>query len=157
MYCDACGNPMGSDQQFCPRCGKRAASAPLLPGQSRVGGHLSLLGIFWIALSAFRLLPGMAMIFAFPAIAHYIPPEFRHFVPMIAVFGIFFLVVGAGLGFLAGWGLLQRKSWARILALVLGTLSLLDVPLGTALGIYTLWVLLPARSEEEFRQDSRAV
>jgi hypothetical protein len=35
-------------------------------------------------------------------------------------------------------------------------LSLFDVPFGTALGIYTLWVLLPARSEEEFRQISNA-
>jgi hypothetical protein len=30
------------------------------------------------------------------------------------------------------------------------------MPVGTALGIYTLWVLLPAQSEEEFRQISNA-
>ena len=39
-----------------------------------------------------------------------------------------------------------------MLALVLGFLALIDVPLGTALGVYTLWVLLPERSEEEFRR-----
>ena len=42
---------------------------------------------------------------------------------------------------IAGYGLLQRKSWARILALVLGCLSLLSFPFGTALGVYTLWVM----------------
>jgi len=46
-------------------------------------------------------------------------------------------------------------SWARMLAIVFGCFSLLDIPLGTALGIYTLWVLLPARSEEEYRQMAR--
>jgi hypothetical protein len=30
------------------------------------------------------------------------------------------------------------------------------MPFGTALGIYTLWVLLPAQSEEEFRHIANA-
>jgi hypothetical protein len=60
------------------------------------------------------------------------------------------------IGFIAGWGLLSREPWARMLAIILGAVSLVDVPFGTALGIYTLWVLLPARSEEEFRQISNA-
>jgi hypothetical protein len=47
--------------------------------------------------------------------------------------------------------LLQSESWARILAIVLGILELVSIPFGTALGIYTLWVLLPADSESEFR------
>jgi hypothetical protein len=37
------------------------------------------------------------------------------------------------------------------LALVLGFVNLIHIPFGTALGIYTLWVLLPAQSEREFR------
>jgi len=49
-------------------------------------------------------------------------------------------------------GLLEREPWARTLALVLGFLSLFKVPVGTALGIYTLWVLLPAQSEQEYRR-----
>jgi hypothetical protein len=35
--------------------------------------------------------------------------------------------------------------------LVMGFLALLRIPLGTALGIYTLWVLLPSQSDEEYR------
>jgi hypothetical protein len=30
------------------------------------------------------------------------------------------------------------------------------MPFGTALGAYTLWVLLPAQSEQEYEQISRA-
>ena len=56
-----------------------------------------------------------------------------------------------GAGFIAGWGLLQRESWARVLTLIVGFLSLFNIPLGTVLGIYTLWVLLPAQSDEEYQ------
>lgn len=43
---------------------------------------------------------------------------------------------------LAGWGLIQRKSWARTLTLVLAAVNIIEIPLGTALGIYALYVLL---------------
>ncbi len=65
-------------------------------------------------------------------------------------------VLGTGLsGFFAvlslpnligGWALLAGKSWGRILVLVLGFIHLIDIPIGTALGIYTIWALL--RHEE---------
>jgi len=67
-----------------------------------------------------------------------------------------FIATGV-LGLAAGWGLLQRESWARMLAIVLGVLNLLDPPFGTSVGIYTLWVLLPGDSEREYRELPRAV
>ena len=73
----------------------------------------------------------------------------RHFKDDMTVVAIFVLGKGA-VGFLAGWGLLNREGWGRVLALVLGFIALIHVPLGTALGIYTLWVLLPAESEAEY-------
>jgi hypothetical protein len=56
-------------------------------------------------------------------------------------------------GFAAGWGLLNRQSWARPLAIVVAVISLFfQIPFGTALGVYTLWVLLPAHSEAEYEK-----
>ena len=43
---------------------------------------------------------------------------------------------------IGGWGLLAQKQWARVLVIVLGILHLANFPFGTALGVYTLWVLL---------------
>lgn len=43
--------------------------------------------------------------------------------------------------FLTGWGLAKHKSWARIMAIVLGVLSLPSVPIGTAIGVYALVVM----------------
>ena len=53
---------------------------------------------------------------------------------------IFFITLSLP-GILAGIGLLQRKAWGRILGIVVAILDLFNVPVGTALGIYTLWVL----------------
>lgn len=66
----------------------------------------------------------------------------------ITVTGIVATVVGSLIlllsapGIVAGLGLLGYRAWARILALVLGILNLPGFPVGTLLGIYTLWVLL---------------
>lgn len=60
---------------------------------------------------------------------------------MGVIVGVIVLVLSVP-NLLAGYGLLKRRSWARLLALVLGFLNLFQVPLGTALGIYTFWVLL---------------
>ncbi len=61
----------------------------------------------------------------------------------VIAFGILGLVLlFATPGIIAGVGLLKRWRWARILALVIGFFSLFEVPFGTALGVYTFWVLL---------------
>ena len=51
---------------------------------------------------------------------------------------------------LVGIPLRQRKSWARVVALLLGAVDLLLLPYGTALGLYTLWVLLNEKGRALF-------
>jgi hypothetical protein len=41
----------------------------------------------------------------------------------------------------AGVGLLKRQRWSKFLAVVLSVFSLFMLPLGTLVGIYTIWVL----------------
>jgi hypothetical protein len=53
-------------------------------------------------------------------------------------------------GVLAGYGLLTRKSWGRLLALVVSILGLMNFPLGTIIGVYALWVLLQKESSFYF-------
>ena len=52
--------------------------------------------------------------------------------------------------------MLQHEEWARVFALVVGFIALLNVPIGTALGIYTLWVLLPSQSDEQYKELAQA-
>ncbi|HEX8966913.1 MAG TPA: hypothetical protein VF937_03470 [Chloroflexota bacterium] len=70
------------------------------------------------------------------------------------------LIVGPSVGLLlsivalpglaAGYGLVTRKPWARMLAIVVAILGLLNFPLGTAIGLYALWVLFPTRARAYF-------
>jgi hypothetical protein len=64
-------------------------------------------------------------------------------------FFIFWLCLGIP-SILAGWGLLNYKSWARIVAIILSALGLINFPIGTALGIYGLWVLFNKETEALF-------
>lgn len=68
-----------------------------------------------------------------------------------------FLIVISLPGMLAGIGLLKMKPWARIVAIIVGVLHILSFPFGTALGIYTLWVLLNAETEGLFRGEQVAI
>lgn len=53
-------------------------------------------------------------------------------------------------GLIAGFGLLSLKPWARILGIVLCAIQLINIPIGTILGAYGLWVLLNKESERLF-------
>ena len=54
----------------------------------------------------------------------------------------FFLGVVSIPGLVAGIGLLKFRPWSRILAIVVACLDLFHIPFGTALGVYTLYVLM---------------
>ncbi len=55
-------------------------------------------------------------------------------------------------GIIAGIGLLKFQQWARILAIILAALHVLSFPLGTALAIYTFWVLLNLQTTPLFER-----
>lgn len=154
MYCDHCGAPMQDYQRFCPACGKSAGAAPFMPARGRIAGHLRLLGIFWLAVSALSVVPAFVLLTFFrPGVYEFtgMPNFVHHLLQFIGMM----LLANAVLGIVTGWGLLERQPWARMLAIVLGCFNLIHPPFGTALGIYTLWTLLPAKSEEEYRQLAR--
>lgn len=66
-----------------------------------------------------------------------------------AVLGGFLILVSLP-GVIAGAGLLAYRPWARILTLILGILNLPGVPVGTILGVYTLYVLLDDETAHQF-------
>lgn len=66
----------------------------------------------------------------------------------LTIGGVVFIVVGRLL--------LRRRQRGRVAALVLGGPNLVLVPFGTALGIYTFWVLLNDDARREFGRPPRA-
>lgn len=154
MFCDGCGAVVQPDQAFCSRCGKQIVGVitPLRTQRGRVEAHVRLIGILWLAFSAFNTIGGVVLYILANTLFRSgggVGPEFLH--PLLSVIAILVLAKSA-LGFLAGWGLLQHESWARIVTLVLAFISLFNIPFGTAMGVYSLWVLLPMASEQEYER-----
>jgi hypothetical protein len=53
-------------------------------------------------------------------------------------------------GVAAGYGLLKRKQWGRILAIIVTVLGLVNFPIGTIIGVYALWVLFQQAANDYF-------
>jgi hypothetical protein len=127
-----------------------------LPG--RLDRHLRTLGILWCIAGALFLIPGLLLMTISSIVRVAIPATEalgRLLAPLVlSVIGGSLFVVAAG-GILVGWGLLNHQPWARIAAIVLGIVSLLHPPFGTALGIYTLWVLLSDQGGVEYDRLAR--
>ena len=58
------------------------------------------------------------------------------------VWGVVHVIVGIPLR--------RRQPWSRLIALMLGSVDLLLLPYGTALGAYALWVLLDEKGKALF-------
>src|SRR6266404_2715924 len=179
MYCDGCGTQLTSGGQFCTKCGKpivpsAVASSPGLGhagapaaattvSNGRVRRNIHRLAILWMISGILRLMGiGWMMIFGkmfFPFMRGWGGPvvwpiggRWGLDVPFMGGLfsvGIFLGLFGV-LHLVLAWGLFEREPWARFLSLALGFLALLRFPFGTALGIYTLWVLLPETSGKEY-------
>lgn len=124
----------------------------MMHSRRRVQDHLNLLAIFWFAISAFNAIGGVVLYIVANTIlapgGSAGAPIFLR--PLLSVVAIMVLG-GAALGFFAGWGLMHKEPWARTLTVVLAFFVLfINIPVGTAVGVYSLWVLLPAESEKEY-------
>jgi len=107
-----------------------------------IGLHISVLGWLYIFGNAFFLLIAALGFFVLPtigALAHD-----RDATTILTVIGTAFgllMVVLALPGLAAGYGLLKHQSWARVLAMVIAVLGLVNFPFGTVIGLYALVVL----------------
>jgi len=164
MFCDRCGTAVQPGQGFCSKCGKQIVGplGLMQPHRGRVQEHVRLVGLLWLAFSAFNAIGGVVLyVIANTLLVHLRrggieggPPAFL--TPLLSTVAIL-LLAKAACGFVAGWGLTQREPWARVVVLVLAFVSLFtNIPFGTALGIYTMWVLLPAESEQEYEAMAEA-
>lgn len=122
--------------------------------------HVKVLGVLYIAFSALSLLVALFLMLAIGSAAGIVgltaeSSDAAVAIPILGLAGTalgFMLLVLSLPGLITGWGLLNYKSWARILGLVLSVLNLLNIPFGTALGIYGLWVLFNKDTERLFNR-----
>jgi hypothetical protein len=173
MFCQYCGGPLDEAARFCKSCGKPvpapATAAPITarlappdPAQA-FQHHVRVLGIVWLAYSIFRIIMSIWIL----AFSHYFLPAMQDLMsrsdasfpfPIIHFMHVIYAVSSAYgaatgiLGVVAGAMLLQKKPSARILAIAAAFLSVLSLPFGTAVAVYTLIILMPKEAASNYQQ-----
>jgi len=54
--------------------------------------------------------------------------------------------------FIAGYAMLKRKSWARVAGIIASCIATINIPHGTALGVYSLWFLLGEKGNQFYQE-----
>lgn len=111
--------------------------------------HIRVLAVLQIVYASLGLAVGLGVLTFFGGLATLVglSSEFDDLVvavPILTSIGFFassVLIILSVPGLIAGIGLMKHRPWARILSIVLCVLGLLEFPIGTAIGIYGLWVL----------------
>ena len=104
--------------------------------------HIRILGVIYIAFGALGILAALLLFFGVTGEGLLSENRETILITTSAATAVAVLLVLISIfAIIGGTGLLRRRSWARVLVIILGCLYLLSFPLGTAVGIYTLWAL----------------
>ncbi len=105
--------------------------------------HIDVIGWLHIISGLFTVAIGLLVLFLLSGIGFVAAdPEAIPILNVVGSFVFAFLLLLALPGIVAGYGLLKRYSWGRVLAVIVSVFNLLNVPIGTLIGIYSLVVLL---------------
>ena len=122
--------------------------------------HVRILAYLHIVFGGLGTIAAVVVLVVFGGVAGIVgatnagDPDAMHIaMPVLGIVGLAisgFVLLLSLPGVIAGFGLLKFRPWARILTIVLSALDLPGVPIGTALGVYGLWVLLQPETERLF-------
>ncbi|MGD0942166.1 MAG: hypothetical protein ABR905_20935 [Terracidiphilus sp.] len=170
MFCSGCGQALAAGQAVCSQCGRPAVPViPPVPGLEfqvqNYAGKVKALSVVWFIYAAFSLITGfVGLAFANAFLngrfgpwmhgpwggGNPMPPMW--FAPALLHLAWVFIALRGGLALVAGWGLAERAPWGRIVAIVAAFLNILKFPFGTALGIWTLVMLMGYKNSTLYDQ-----
>ncbi len=128
--------------------------------------HIQLLGILNIIWGSFGLIAALILMLIFGGVVGIIgmtshhEPDAAMAIPIVSFLGglIFIVLLITSLpAIITGIGLLRMAPWSRIVAIILSVLHLFSIPIGTALGVYGLWVLMSPETVSCFEPPPRPV
>lgn len=114
----------------------------------RLDSHKKILGVIYIVSSVFTLLIALfirtVMTLAFGLALEEVEAEDARVVEFVMAIMSFlpaFIIVFAVVPtFIAGIALITKQSWGPLLAMIVGIFKLFAFPIGTAIGIYAIWI-----------------
>lgn len=167
MYCTACGQELVPGAVVCPRCGRPAGVVPVSVIYNRVHRHLQPLWILWLLFAGWSVLQGLLALailtgtttrwgWGWPGHGVMMGwPFMNGHLPWLAPVVVLVVGLRVVVSLVTAIALQQRWPWARVLAIVAAVLTILKPITGTLLAIYTLWVLAPGLSGQEWEQMTR--
>ena len=102
--------------------------------------HNTYVSWAFIAHASFQLLITLVMVFFIFLIRRTgrgAPP--REFMFFMMAFIVFFQAIFIVPSFVAAYAMRNKKSWARLAAIIAGVIAALNVPFGTAACVYAMW------------------
>lgn len=118
-----------------------------------------LLGALHIAASLFYIFAASGIILVLYGVGSLFAPEINY--PSLSTMLMVVLAMALSLfalpGIVGGIGLIRNWRWSEMLILILGCLNLVLLPLGTVLGIYTIYVLMKSHPDLEQPRIARLI
>ena len=119
--------------------------------ENRMEKHLTVVASLQVGFSALGILAAIIVFVVLRNVWAVVDDyEAERVLKIVAAWVPLFLIVISLPGLIGGIGLFLRQGWARILTLIVAALGLLNIPIGTALGIYTIWVLVQPETTRLF-------
>jgi hypothetical protein len=123
--------------------------------------HVKIIGILWIIFGAFSLFAAAVLFMILFGVSFFHgvleDPVAPGILRLIAVLVSGFLALLGVPKIIGGYGLLKGKEWGRIVVLIVSFLSLLSMPFGTALGIYSIIILFNKETAALFQSGPKPV
>jgi hypothetical protein len=120
--------------------------------------HVSFVGALHIGFGLLGIAGALAIFFGFQFLFQLVEDEpiAQNVLSFIGnSLGLILLFISL-LGVIGGIGLFSYKPWSRILVMIVSALNCLNVPVGTAKGIYSLWVLMQPETIDLFEESKQS-
>jgi len=120
--------------------------------KSNIKQHVSFVGALHVGFGILGLLGALAIYlsfnFAFNFVDH--DPLAQKVLSFVGSSLSLIILFFSTLGIIGGAGLFSYKPWARILVLIVSAINCINIPIGTAKGVYSIWVLMQSETIELF-------
>jgi hypothetical protein len=114
--------------------------------------HVTLVAALQIGFSTMGILAGLVIFFVFSFASSFVQ-DVDVAAAVLKIIGTILpsvFILGSLLGLIGGIGLLAYQKWARILVMIVAAIGCFIFPVGTIIGVYSLWVLMQDETAKLF-------
>jgi hypothetical protein len=111
--------------------------------ENKMQKHLTVVAALQVGFSILGIIAAFLLYTILKNVVGFIDDEEGvHVLSLVAKYGSIFLLIFSIPGLIGGIGLFLKQTWARYLVLIISVFDLLNIPVGTAIAIYSIWVLV---------------